>query len=89
MFALADFNNLRATLFCKSDARWVREIWHQVEKLDSATLCLHSIDCLLQRNRRDALIVCENVFDVRLVVPKDSDRADIRRPFGQNHITFV
>ena len=89
MFALADFDNLRATLFCKSDTRRVRKIRHEVEKLNSATLRLHSLYRLLQGDRRNAVIVCENVFDVSLVVSKDSDRADIRRAFGKNHIALV
>ena len=89
MLALTDLNDLRATFFCERYARRVSKIWHEVEKLNSSTLSLHSVDGLLQGHRRDAVVVCEDVLDVSLVVPKDSDSANIRRTLGENHVTLV
>ena len=89
VFALTDFDYLRASLFCERDSRRVGKVWHQVEKLDSSPLRLHSIDCLLQRLRRNPLLVCVDVFDVSFVVPKDSDCANIRRPLGKNYVALV
>ena len=82
MVFLAQLENLRSARLREGNSRRVCEVRHQVQELDLALLSLERLDRGLERLGNHAVVVGQNMFHVSFVVPEDSQRTNVRRPFG-------